>query len=68
MPYFPRDSEREYRCQGCGDWFIPGTRSCLVKHSPGTCCHEYERRVASPATLPDLQETLGVERDDVNRR
>lgn len=43
MPYFPTDAERAYHCKGCGRWWIPGNRSCLVAHSPGSCCHEYER-------------------------
>lgn len=45
MPYFPKPQERAYKCPGCGGWFIPGNRMCLVYHTPGTCCHEYEQRV-----------------------
>lgn len=58
MPYFPAHEDRAYRCQGCGRWFIPGNRSCLVAHPPGTCCHEYETplnvrpRASSPGPSP----------------
>lgn len=46
-PYFPYPEETAYRCKGCGGWFIPGNRSCLVAHPPGTCCHKYEKPVQS---------------------
>ena len=52
MPYFPKDTERAYRCPNCGGWFIPGNISCCVAHAPGTCCHEYETpTIARPSKV-----------------
>jgi hypothetical protein len=45
MPYFPTSKESAYRCQGCGQWFIPSGVSCCVAHAPGTCCHMGETPV-----------------------
>ena len=56
MPYFPHAAERAYKCQGCGGWFIPGNRSCLVAHAPGTCCHEFEQRADLPIPVTNPNE------------
>jgi hypothetical protein len=51
MPYFPTRQESAYRCEGCGDWFIPSNVSCCVAHAPGTCCHVTETRVVGMGGL-----------------
>ena len=48
MPYFPREQETAYRCPGCGGLYVPTGKTCLVLHSPGTCCHQYEKLVPTP--------------------
>ena len=53
MPYFPTLDERVYRCQGCGEWFYPASRSCLVAHAPGSCCHHYERPAQPRPMTPE---------------
>lgn len=50
MAYFPHKSQRAYKCEGCGRWFIKGNVSCCVMHAPGTCCHYGD------TPLPDLQQ------------
>lgn len=46
MPHFP-PVETPYKCAGCCEWFEVGQVFCSDAHRPGTCCHRYERRVAS---------------------
>lgn len=48
MPYFPKDEERAYFCPNCKAWFVPSSISCCVNHTPGECCHMYERMVPAP--------------------
>lgn len=47
-PYFPKQYETAYKCQGCGGWFFPAYISCSVAHAPGTCCHQYETPTVKP--------------------
>lgn len=40
MPYFAENVP--YFCQKCKEWYYHSGQQCLVKHVPGTCCHQYE--------------------------
>ena len=49
MPYFPKQPEQAYQCEGCKGWFYPSNMSCCVAHAPGSCCHQYEQSTLPPA-------------------
>lgn len=38
-----------YKCRICGSWYRRPMRwfSCLVLHSPGTCCHVGEEQLSA---------------------
>jgi len=59
MPYFPeRDTPGSYYCPKCKEWYAYGDRSCLVLHAPGTCCHEYEKKLGDrPPREVDMRST-----------
>lgn len=48
MTYYPTREQQTFKCQGCGQWFVPGPMNCAVAHAPGTCCHYSDIPSAGP--------------------